>query len=479
MGNVTDGSTQRIKLMGDGSGWIASQHIMWNKDGNITLNAGTNGGNILVQLLDGTTCQLFSVKDNITYISSDRINASEIITNGLKAATIDAGEGTFNNITVNGIINSSSGKIGCWVIGKTALYKGALKDTALAFTDNLDDITFGANGMRGHTWRFENDGTGALAMGNISWTNDGSLTMKGALHIPATDSGAGNIVIDNPNNDGGGGTTPTPIFNWGDTGPKIKADYIEATDVVTVGLKAKTIDADNATITNLNVTNANVSGVINAASGSMGAMNIVDKLTMVADKGSIEYLWDSGWNKGNGLTINSKKPFNATNDYICANSTTRGAFLKITNTFSTTDISAYTFRALYTEGFNEFRGISEFIRHDADGLYNALISEGVTNHGGYNAHVESFGVSTILNRNTEVVFCKNTDSITLTLPSSPSIGQKITIIAGTYKLTVKSDSAHYILSKGSTTSAYAINNIGEIDVFIFNGSNWCVGWSNP
>ena len=51
-------------------------------------------------------------------------------------------------------------------------------------------------------------------------------------------------------------------------GGKINTDIIDVTDVVTKGLSAQTINANNATISNLNVVNANVSGTLNGVSGT-------------------------------------------------------------------------------------------------------------------------------------------------------------------------------------------------------------------
>lgn len=67
----------------------------------------------------------------------------------------------------------------------------------------------------------------------------------------------------------------------------VKTDYVQATEVVTKGLQAQTIDAENGTIKNLNVTNAYVSGELQSSVGKIGNFVIDDySLTSTGDYSS-------------------------------------------------------------------------------------------------------------------------------------------------------------------------------------------------
>jgi hypothetical protein len=66
------------------------------------------------------------------------------------------------------------------------------------------------------------------------------------------------------------GDTTTALFTDG----KVTASMLDATQIVTDGLQAQTIDAKNATIKNLTVESANVTGKVTASSGKIGGLSI-------------------------------------------------------------------------------------------------------------------------------------------------------------------------------------------------------------
>lgn len=67
-----------------------------------------------------------------------------------------------------------------WNISHNTLYTGT--ETTSGFTAT-GEITLGPTGLRGFKWRFENDGSGALAGGNISWDKDGNVTFAESVTL--------------------------------------------------------------------------------------------------------------------------------------------------------------------------------------------------------------------------------------------------------------------------------------------------------
>lgn len=101
-------------------------------------------------------------------ISADRIAAGSITSAKLDAASIRA------NIINAGYINGLTctfvrGTIGGWHINSSQIYKNSV---ALSSDGSI------TNGSR---WRLNNDGSGQLANGNITWDTKGNVTAKGAV----------------------------------------------------------------------------------------------------------------------------------------------------------------------------------------------------------------------------------------------------------------------------------------------------------
>lgn len=63
-----------------------------------------------------------------------------------------------------------------WCFNNTTLYTGTQVTSGFTATGH---ITLGPTGLRGYKWRFENDGSGALAGGQILWNVDGSGSIGG------------------------------------------------------------------------------------------------------------------------------------------------------------------------------------------------------------------------------------------------------------------------------------------------------------
>lgn len=101
-------------------------------------------------------------------ISADRIAVGSINSSKLDAASIKA------NIINAGYINGLSctfdkGTIGGWYINSYQIYKNSV---ALSSDGSI---------INGSRWRLNNDGSGQLANGNISWDTKGNVTAKGAV----------------------------------------------------------------------------------------------------------------------------------------------------------------------------------------------------------------------------------------------------------------------------------------------------------
>lgn len=62
-----------------------------------------------------------------------------------------------------------------WRFDEEAIWTGTKHIDIGEYTDSEESITLGTNGLRGHQWRLENDGSGALAGGQIIWDAEGSL----------------------------------------------------------------------------------------------------------------------------------------------------------------------------------------------------------------------------------------------------------------------------------------------------------------
>lgn len=69
-----------------------------------------------------------------------------------------------------------------WCFDKNTLYTGTAVNTGNQYTAD-GEITIGPNGLRGFKWRFENDGSGAVAGGNISWNANGVVTFASSVSL--------------------------------------------------------------------------------------------------------------------------------------------------------------------------------------------------------------------------------------------------------------------------------------------------------
>lgn len=103
-----------------------------------------------------------------------------------------------------------------WNFDNNALYTGTKATSGFTTTGS---ITFGPTGIRGYKWRLENDGSGAIAGGNITWDTEGNVTFADSVKI-GWDNLGGTII----NSEG--------VFAG-----KISADNITAGTISTANIK--------------------------------------------------------------------------------------------------------------------------------------------------------------------------------------------------------------------------------------------------
>lgn len=174
--------------------------------------------------------------------------------------------------------SNGASSVAGWNFDDTTLYTGTAVTSGYTTSGN---ITLGPTGLRGYKWRFENDGSGALAGGNISWDENGDVTFADSVKINW--SNLGSTIID-----------ANGIF----TG-KISADNITAGTISTATIKNSTgtwrLNQDGSGMLGdgniswladgtLTVKNSNLNNVI--ISGSVRTP-FVDGYTILGDSGPI------------------------------------------------------------------------------------------------------------------------------------------------------------------------------------------------
>ncbi|MFQ6911336.1 MAG: interleukin-like EMT inducer domain-containing protein [Bacteroides faecis] len=169
-------------------------------------------------------------------LSADRIGAKAITAAKIAAGTITAAEINVSSIqasvvtatAVNGLTCTfSKGTIAGWHINASQIYKNS--------------VYLGADGSiyNGTKWKFNNDGSGQIAGGNISWNAAGAVTFSSAVSLNWTDAIekiqiGGNNLLNNSSNwrtagwnggyttNGGGYTVDSSVTFKGN--PTLKTD---------------------------------------------------------------------------------------------------------------------------------------------------------------------------------------------------------------------------------------------------------------
>lgn len=96
----------------------------------------------------------------------------------VKADSADLAAYDLNGKRIFKIKSNGVSHIAGWNFDTTTLYTGTAATTGYAKTG---EITLGPTGLRGYKWRFENDGSGALAGGKINWDAEGNITVDAMI----------------------------------------------------------------------------------------------------------------------------------------------------------------------------------------------------------------------------------------------------------------------------------------------------------
>lgn len=279
-GGITIGSNgiRGIKWYIDSNGDISFMNGM------IKFTAQSNGGEIVgwklnSQRFSTNNVALLSDSSNTgLYLSaSSEASFNTRASSSLKDFIVSKG-GVYLNVSSNnavfGAYNSSGGKIfilqsngtnsiAGWNFDDAVLYTGTKATSGFTASGS---ITLGPTGLRGYKWRFENNGSGAVAGGNISWDSAGNVTFASSVKI-----GWSNL----------GGTI---INSEGVFAGKISADNITAGTISTANIRNQSntwyLNQDGSgALANGNISwdksgNVTVNGKIVATSGSIGGFEI-------------------------------------------------------------------------------------------------------------------------------------------------------------------------------------------------------------
>lgn len=131
--------------------------------------------------------------------------------------------------------------------------------------------------------------------------------------------------------------------------------------------------------------------------------------------------------------------------------------------------------------------VSSFNGQNSIGLRISATGGTKTNHAiqitsgdiaGLRPYIRDISVSTTLDIYDHTIYCKNSSTITLTLPSSPIKGQEYLIIQGNGKVNIKA--YHVIFGEGASgsTKEWYSGTKNQFSWLIFTGSVWVVQYIN-
>jgi len=123
-----------------------------------------------------------ALKINASQITAGTIDAARINVSALKSSLITAAN--IEALTLNVI----RGKIGGWSIDSDSIFKGTKNNTSGGYTSASGSITVGSTGIRGFKWKFDSNGAGAVAGGNISWDASGNVTFGSSVSLNWTNA---------------------------------------------------------------------------------------------------------------------------------------------------------------------------------------------------------------------------------------------------------------------------------------------------
>lgn len=352
-----------------------------------------------------------------------------------------------------------------WNFDNSVIYTGD-KATTVGFTANDYSITISTNGLLGYKWKLLQDGSGAIAGGNIAWDTAGNVTIAESVKI-----GWSNL----------GGTI---INSEGVFAGKISADNITAGTISTANIKNATgtwvLNQDGSGhLANKNFTwdangNVELTGKITAVSGQVGGFDISPS-QLLATSYSNEMLLSSyllrfrETNKGNSVFIGGdvmppsmggsiscpiRVEVERDSDSILYGNI--GLYISVTGSKSWDDNSS-----IYT------------------GNHALYMPKG--DICGFRLRTRRVSSNFTLSSMDSVILTVNTSDITITLPPSPEEGQIYMIKkinSGNYTLQV-GDSSHSINdgAQNRKSSWKITSGIWVMLVWDRVNSLWCAGYT--
>lgn len=228
--------------------------------GKITFSAANNGGEIVGWRLnesrfstdkitlvsdDANTGLYMSAHTNSKFNSRSAASLENFIDSyggiylKVKADSADLAAYDLNGKRIFNIKSNGVSHIAGWNFDNTTLYTGSAATSGYAKTG---EITLGPTGLRGYKWRFENDGSGALAGGKINWDKDGNINVDAKIsanNITAGTISTASIKCEGKwalNQDGSGYLASNHLF-WDDSGNLTVEGKIVATSGSIAGFK--------------------------------------------------------------------------------------------------------------------------------------------------------------------------------------------------------------------------------------------------
>lgn len=162
--------------------------------GNVAFSSSTNtiaGWNIGTGRLSTAHAALVSVANqgsmylsaaDISNVSNGNLDSTIASSGGIIIKALSSGAELLGYNTSGNMLfklsAAATSQIGAWEFDNSDLFTGTKATTG--FTGASGSMTIGSTGIRGYKWRLESDGSGALANGQVSWTNAGVLTIGGS-----------------------------------------------------------------------------------------------------------------------------------------------------------------------------------------------------------------------------------------------------------------------------------------------------------
>ena len=165
------GEVQFSESTGSIVGWNLNANRLSNP--NVAIISDTTNAGIYMSVAEGTDFDNLASSSLTDYIDSNGGIYMKIKTDGVSFAAYDSNGRKIFKLRSNGVSS-----IADWNIENDALFVGTKKVDAGVFTDASGSITFSSTGIRGHKWRLEADGSGALAGDMISWNAAGEVDFK-------------------------------------------------------------------------------------------------------------------------------------------------------------------------------------------------------------------------------------------------------------------------------------------------------------